>query len=158
MRRATYTRDPSPAALRCLLQEEHHMKNEITIGLSPDEANAVVNAVCVAIADEGETLSGLAFPDCPGAFSRVGQHARRIAGLQSVASSLLWRAHWGELGGSPDPVTAPEAVWLDLAAELRKRAEDQLLDEAGDQEKWEYGPASRTVAGAYAGAAEMAVV
>ncbi len=90
--------------------------------------------------------------DSPGDLSRLGRSACRIGALAAIGQALKWRKHWGPLGGTPEPVTAPEAVWLDTLAELNKRAEElRRFDD--EEDDFEFDKAARTVARAFAGAA-----
>ncbi len=125
--------------------------HELTITLTEEEANAVLHTVCMTLTNEGEELGNAAM-DCPGDLHRLGSRACRIAALAAVGEALEWRKHWGPLGGTPEPVTAPEAVWLDILGELNERAEELRRCHVEERDVFEFDRAARAVARAYAGA------
>ncbi len=88
--------------------------------------------------------------DCPGALGRLGDSAIRIGALASLGDALKWRKHWGRTGGAPDPLTAPEMVWLDLLGELQKRAVELVACEVDPEDVFEFDSAARTVARTFA--------
>lgn len=124
---------------------------DLTIALTEDEANAVLHAVCLALTSEGEEL-GCAAMDCPGELHRLGRCACRIAALAAIGEALKWRKHWGPSGGTPEAVTAPEEVWVDLIGELEKRAREIGGCEVDPQDVFEFDVAARSIARAYADA------
>ncbi len=130
---------------------------ELTIDLAPDEANAVMRSICMALTQEGANLSN-EYYDCPGRIHDLSVRANRIGAFALVGGALRWRSHWGPIGGTPGPVTAPEAVWLDLLAELNDDAEAVRRDsEAEPEDMFEFDKAARTVARAFSGAEAVAV-
>jgi len=124
---------------------------DLTVSLTADEANAAVEAICLAIQRESQELDHLA-TDLPGDMCRFGLRAGRIGAYAGVGNALRWRKHWGPLGGTPEAVTAPEAVWVDLLGELQKRAVELRTCEVDPQDVFEFDAAARTVARAFAGA------
>ena len=128
---------------------------DLTVSLTADEANAAVEAICLAIQRESQELDHLA-TDLPGDMCRFGLRAGRIGAYAGVGNALRWRKHWGPLGGTPEAVTAPEAVWVDLLGELQKRAVELRTCEVDPQDVFEFDAAARTVARAFAGAEPVA--
>lgn len=130
----------------------------ITVTLGADEANAVVYAVAFEVVTEGELLSNQSISTVPGDLARIATRCERIANLQDVNDQLRWRAHWGPLGGEPEPIIADEAVLLDVAAVLHKHGRDQRpLDESEDTEydTFAFDQAARTIARAFARVDQM---
>ena len=132
-----------------------HDNRDLTILLSADEANAAVDAICLAIQNECQELDHMS-TDLPGSVCGFGRRAARIGAHARLGSALSWRKHWGPLGGTPEAVTAPEAVWVDLLGELQKRAVELRTCEVDPQDVFEFDAAARTVARAFAGAEAVA--
>ena len=126
-----------------------HDTRDLTITLTADEANAAVEAICLAIQREGGELDHLA-TDSPGGMSRLGGRADRIGAYAGLGNALSWRKHWGPLGGTPPAVTAPETVWVDLLGELQKRAVELRTCQVDPEDVFEFDAAARTVARAFA--------
>ncbi len=130
---------------------------ELTIALDPDEANALVQTLCLALTAEGAELADESY-DCPGELHALGRRASRIGAYAELGRALAWCKHWGPIGGTPAPVTAPEAVWLELLSELNERAEEvRRVDEMEPRDVFEFDRTARTVARAFA-TVEPAVV
>lgn len=132
-----------------------HDTRDLTITLSADEANAAVEAICLAIQREGQELDHLA-TDSPGGVCRLGRRADRISAYAGLGNALNWRKHWGPLGGTPAAVTAPETVWVDLLGELQKRAVELRTCQVDPEDVFEFDTAARTVARAFADAEQVA--
>ncbi len=129
---------------------------ELTIELDPDEANAVMRTICMALTTEGAELSDEHY-DCPGRIHDLSVRAGRIGAFAALGNALLWRAHWGPIGGTPEPVAASERVWLDVLGELNERAEELRRCGVEECDVFEFDRAARTVARVFAGAEKVAV-
>lgn len=133
-----------------------HDTRDLTITLTADEANAAMEAIGLALRNEGELL-GRADLDSPSGLSQLGASATRIGALADLGSALKWRKHWGPRGGTPEAVTAPEAVWIDLLGELQKRALELRTCEVDDPDDvFEFDATARTVARTFADAEPVA--
>ncbi|MGI8623103.1 MAG: hypothetical protein ACR2NB_06375 [Solirubrobacteraceae bacterium] len=124
----------------------------MTLEPSAEEANAVVYAItCEIVHSEAGSLEASPHSS-PGDLACVADHCRRIAGLAAVNDQLFWRVHFGPTGGEPPAVTAPEAVWLDVAAILHDDAEDQRrhAGEDGYEDELAYDGAARSIARTFA--------
>jgi len=131
-----------------------HDNRDLTILLSADEANAAMETICLAIHNEG---GGLDAPsDSPGDLLRLSQRATRIGAYANLGDALRWRKHWGRIGGTPEAVTAPETVWVDLLGELQKRALELRTCDVDEEDVFEFDTAARTVARAFADAVTVA--
>ena len=124
----------------------------LTVALSADEANAVVYAIAAEVLTEGEELGHDPLSTTPGDLAEIERRCRRISRLAAINDQLLWRAHWGSIGGTPTAVLALEAVFLDVAAILQKRADEDREGLDGDDldERFEFDRAARTIARAFA--------
>jgi len=122
---------------------------ELTIELGPDEANAVMRTICMALTAEGAELGDEHY-DCPGRIHDLSVRAHRIGAFAVLGKALRWREHWGPIGGTPEPVTAPEAVWLDLLGELNGRADELRRCDVEECDVFEFDRAARTIARAFA--------
>lgn len=122
----------------------------VSVDLTAKEANAIVYAIALQLTIEGEHLNDAEVSTAPGGLLTVAKHADRITSLAAVGEQLAWRAHWGPIGGEPPAISAPEAVLLDLAVILHKRADEQdrYPDADDDGAPFEFGRAARTLAGA----------
>lgn len=130
--------------------QSHHGTRGLTIELHPNEANAVMRTVALALTAEGAELADSSY-DSPGQLHALGRRARRIGAYADLGRALAWREHWGPHGGTPSPVTATETTWLDLLGELNGRAEEiQRVTEMDPCDVFEFDAAARTVAGAFA--------
>jgi len=137
------------------MSEVNEVAVTLEVTLTADEANAVVEALCLATVVEGDLL-GHARSDSPGDLMRLGSRAARIGAFAELGKALQWRKHWGPLGGTPEAVTASEAVWVDLLCELQKRAAEIRAFGADPSDRYEFDAAARTVARAFAGAETVA--
>lgn len=126
---------------------------DLTVVLNPDEANAAVQAIYLALCAQGEEIGGMGPCDTPGAMCELGRGAKRIGAYADLGEALEWIKHWGFARGTPipEPVTAPESVWVDLLGELNERAEEVGRVEMDLQDVFEFDAAARTVARAFAG-------
>lgn len=82
----------------------HQSTRDLTVTLTPDEANAAVEAISLAVTNEAEMLGGVS-SDSPGDLWQLGRRAARIGTYAELGEALKWRKHWGSLGGTPEPVT-----------------------------------------------------
>jgi len=124
----------------------------LTLEPSAEEANAVVYAItCEIVHSEAGSLE-YSPHSSPGDYARIADRCRRIAGLAAVNDQLLWRAHFGPTGGEPPAVTAPEAVWLAVAAILHENAEDQRrhAGEEAYEDELAFDGAARSIARTFA--------
>lgn len=128
---------------------------DLTITLNPDEANAAMQAICLAVQNEGAELDHEAMGS-PGELHDLGVRASRIGAFANLGDALKWRKHWGPTGGTPEALTAPEVVWLDLLGELQKRAVELRTYRADPEDVFEFDAAARTVARTFADAATVA--
>jgi len=125
---------------------------DLTITLTPTEANAVVETILSIISGQADGLEQMP-RDTPGDIYRIAAKARRISDHTAVGDSLRWMKHWGFTEGmTPDPVTAPEATWLDLLKELQDHAEDMRTAEVNPRDRYAFDAAARSVARTFADA------
>jgi len=132
-----------------------HDTRDLTITLTADEANAAVDAICLAIQNESQELDHMPMGS-PGDVCGLGRRASRIGTYAKLGDALRWRKHWGPRGGTPAAVTAPETVWVDLLGELEKRAVELRTCEVDPEDVFEFDTAARTVARAFADAEQVA--
>lgn len=134
------------------MQQGHR---DLSVTLTADEANAVVEAISLALTTEGDLL-GHSGSDSPGDLFRLGGRAARIRTYADLGDALDWHKYWGRGPVDPPDVTAPEAAWIDLLGELQKRADEMRICDVDPRDLYEFDAAARTVARAFADAAAVA--